>query len=157
MSNSINSKKGKIITILLIIFIIAIITICIYTIIKNYLILDEETEAVRQGLDGTTNNSIQSNHSNQNSSKLTIINDKSVMDDYWYYIVGTLENNSQNDYEEVLIQYIALDKDGYNLSTCSDIAYNLNSGETYSFKATCVTDKNNVAGYKLKVVAPLKK
>lgn len=96
-------------------------------------------------------------NTNSNSNDdLLITESKSVIDDYWYYVVGTLKNNSQNNYEQVLIEYIALDKDGYNLVTCSDIAYDLKSGETYSFRATCVTDKNKVANYKLKDISPLK-
>ena len=117
---------------------------------KQYYYEDNKTNEK----DNTYSQKTNSNSSSNSNNGLIIIDDKSTTDINWYYVIGTLKNNSNNNYDEVVIQYIALDKDGYNLATCSDIAYNLNAGDTYSFRATCVTNKDNVASYKLNFIKP---
>jgi uncharacterized protein YxeA len=99
----------------------------------------------------TTNDNTRKNSSNYNLSAYDV---KSEVDNYWYYVKGFVRNDSSRDYEEILIQYNALDADGYKLSTCSDVIYNLKSGESAPFKATCVTDKEKVADYKLNFIMP---
>jgi len=105
----------------------------------------------------TTNDNTRNNNSNSsNNYNLSVYDVKSEVDNYWYYVKGFVRNDSSRDYEEILIQYNALDGDGYKLSTCSDAIYNLKSGESASFKATCVTEKEKVADYKLNFIMPVK-
>lgn len=135
--------KKKIIFVIVALFIIAIVFF------KDY----SESLEKKKELDSLLN---ELNGENLNSNYgLKISDDKSITDDYWYYIVGNLKNESNINYEQVLIQYIALDENGYNLTTCSDIAYNLNSADSYPFKATCIVEKEKISSYKLKNITPV--
>lgn len=135
--------KKKIIFVIVALFIIAIIFF------KDY----SESLEKKKELDSLLN---ELNGENLNSNYgLKISDDKSITDDYWYYVVGNLNNESNINYEQVLIQYIALDVNGYNIATCSDIAYNLNSGDSYPFKATCIVEKEKISSYKLKNITPV--
>lgn len=55
--------------------------------------------------------------------------------DLWYYIEGTVKNNSNKDYSYVQIEFICYDKDGNNIGTAMDNTSNLGAYETWKFKA----------------------
>lgn len=155
------------------IIIILIVVLMVFIIFKIYSIIvaGNELKKVTSGNENSAEDLIEkweemykktpefieglSGKNTDNSFGLVIESDKADMDNYWYYIKGFVVNNSQNDYEEVLIQYDALDIDGYKLVVCSDIAYNLKAGEKYAFKATCVTDISKIHSYKLYNLVPL--
>lgn len=150
-----NKSQKNILIIIAIVFCLGILCTTIFVIVKNiYEVRKEMTNDINENQNTTSEDS--SNNSETTDYGLTIVGDKGTTDNNWYYVVGNLINNSQNNYEEIIIQYIALDEDGYNLTTCSDVVYNLNAGETYPFRATCPTNKDNVASYKIKNLMPVK-
>lgn len=144
--------KNTIIVVLMLALLVFIISrICIIVSEAN----KEEEEIVTNFDTPSTRTNDSTRNKNTNRYGLAVENVKGEADEYWYYVKGFIVNNSANDYEEVLVQYDALDSDGYKLITCSDIAYNLGSGEKYAFKATCVTDQSKIATYKLYQLVPL--
>lgn len=51
-----------------------------------------------------------------------------------FYIIGTLTNNSSDDYDYVTINYHVSDKDGNILGNATDSIYNLEKGKSWKFK-----------------------
>lgn len=52
-----------------------------------------------------------------------------------FYIIGTLTNNSSDDYDYVTINYHVSDKDGNILGNATDSIDNLEKGKSWKFKA----------------------
>ncbi len=143
-----------------VIIIIIIILLMCFIVSRIYIIVSDGSKLKKQVKSNTDmSRSITKKKVNNEDFKtdyeLFVENVKSEADDYWYYIKGFIVNKSNENYDGVLIQYDALDADGYKLVTCSDITYNLKSGDSYAFKATCVTDKTKIASYKLYNIMPL--
>ena len=51
-----------------------------------------------------------------------------------FYIIGTLTNNSSDDYDYVTINYHVSDKDGNILGNATDSIDNLEKGKSWKFK-----------------------
>lgn len=66
-----------------------------------------------------------------------------------YYIEGYIKNESDKNFSYVQVTYTAYDKDGNTLGTCLDNNSGLEANGRWKFKATCLSDVENIASYKL--------
>ncbi len=76
---------------------------------------------------------------------------KGYADEYgtFYYIEGTVKNNTDKDYSYVDIEFNVYDKNGNNLGSCYDNNSNLEANGTWKFKAVCDGEANDITRYKL--------
>lgn len=89
-------------------------------------------------------NSDENNSSNKKSiksekkEKFSYTIDSAAADDYnlFYYINGTVTNNTDKDYSYVQIEFVCYDSQGNNLGTALDNTNNLLGNQTWKYKAT---------------------
>ncbi len=55
---------------------------------------------------------------------------------FFYYISGTVTNNTNKDYSYVQIEFVCYDSQGNNLGTALDNTNNLLGNQTWKYKAT---------------------
>lgn len=71
-----------------------------------------------------------------------------------FYIIGTLTNNSSDDYDYVTINYHVSDKDGNILGNATDSIDNLEKGKTWKFKVVYENvDAKEVKNFKINNVS----
>ena len=71
-----------------------------------------------------------------------------------FYIIGTLTNNSSDDYDYVTINYHVSDKDGNILVNATDSIYNLEKGKSWKFKVVYENvDAKEVKNFKINNVS----
>lgn len=71
-----------------------------------------------------------------------------------FYIIGTLTNNSSDDYDYVTINYHVSDKDGNILGNATDSIDNLEKGKSWKFKVVYVNvDAKEVKNFKINNVS----
>ena len=67
-----------------------------------------------------------------------------------FYIIGTLTNNSSDDYDYVTINYHVSDKDGNILGNATDSIDNLEKGKSWKFKVVYENvDAKEVKNFKI--------
>lgn len=79
----------------------------------------------------------------------------SVESSYSYEITGTLQNNTDNDYSYVQVEFYAYDSAGNLLDTCLANNSGMEANGTWKFTASCFFSDSNaseVASYKLKEI-----
>ena len=73
-----------------------------------------------------------------------------------FYIIGTLTNNSSDDYDYVTINYHVSDKDGNILGNATDSIDNLEKGKSWKFKVVYENvDAKEVKNFKINNVCLL--
>jgi len=71
-----------------------------------------------------------------------------------FYIIGTLTNNSSDDYDYVTINYHVSDKDGNILGNATDSIDNLEKGKSWKFKVVYENvDAKEVKNFKINNVS----
>lgn len=71
-----------------------------------------------------------------------------------FYIIGTLTNNSSDDYDYVTINYHISDKDGNILGNATDSIDNLEKGKSWKFKVVYENvDAKEVKNFKINNVS----
>lgn len=71
-----------------------------------------------------------------------------------FYIIGTLTNNSSDDYDYVTINYHVFDKDGNILGNATDSIDNLEKGKSWKFKVVYENvDAKEVKNFKINNVS----
>lgn len=71
-----------------------------------------------------------------------------------FYIIGTLTNNSSDDYDYVTINYHVSDKDGNILGNATDSIDNLEKGKSWKFKVVYKNvDAKEVKNFKINNVS----
>lgn len=71
-----------------------------------------------------------------------------------FYIIGTLTNNSSDDYDYVTINYHVSDKDGNILGNATDSIDNLEKGKSWKFKVVYKNvDAKEVENFKINNVS----
>ena len=71
-----------------------------------------------------------------------------------FYIIGTLTNNSSDDYDYVTINYHVSDKDGNILENATDSIDNLEKGKSWKFKVVYENvDAKEVKNFKINNVS----
>lgn len=71
-----------------------------------------------------------------------------------FYIIGTLTNNSSDDYDYVTINYHVSDKDGNILGNATDSINNLEKGKSWKFKVVYENvDAKEVKNFKINNVS----
>ena len=71
-----------------------------------------------------------------------------------FYIIGTLTNNSSDDYDYVTINYHVFDKDGNILGNATDSIDNLGKGKSWKFKVVYENvDAKEVKNFKINNVS----
>lgn len=71
-----------------------------------------------------------------------------------FYIIGTLTNNSSDDYDYVTINYHVSDKDGNILGNVTDSIDNLEKGKSWKFKVVYENvDAKEVKNFKINNVS----
>ncbi len=71
-----------------------------------------------------------------------------------FYIIGTLTNNSSDDYDYVTINYHVSDKDGNILGNATDSIDNLEKGKSWKFKVVYQNvDAKEVKNFKINNVS----
>lgn len=71
-----------------------------------------------------------------------------------FYIIGTLTNNSSDDYDYVTINYHVSDKDGNILGNAKDSIDNLEKGKSWKFKVVYENvDAKEVKNFKINNVS----
>lgn len=87
------------------------------------------------------------------TSKLSIVTgtEKGYADEMniFYYIEGTVKNDSDKKYDYVQVTYNVYDANGNNLGTCLANNSNLEANGTWKFKAVCSGNASDIASYKL--------
>jgi len=87
------------------------------------------------------------------TSKLSIVQgtEKGYADEMnmFYYIEGTVKNDSDKKYSYVQVTYNVYDTNGNNLGSCLANNSNLEANETWKFKAVCSGNASDIASYKL--------
>lgn len=75
--------------------------------------------------------------SEENEKNFSYEISKQYLDKYGvsYYIEGTVQNNTDNDYSYIQIEFICYDKQGNNLGNALDNSNNLLKNQAWKFKA----------------------
>ena len=95
--------------------------------------------------------------SGKTTESLTLLdNHTGKVDNEWSYeISGTIQNNTNNDYSYVEVEFYAYDSDGNLLDTCLGNNSGLEANGKWKFTASCFfenSDANKVVSYKLKEI-----
>lgn len=87
----------------------------------------------------------------QENNKFTLSNDKGYSDEYGfaYYIEGTVENNTNNNYSYVQVMFNVYDENGSVIGSCLDNINNLEGNGTWKIKAICSGEAKDIKSYKL--------
>lgn len=67
----------------------------------------------------------------------------------FYYIEGTVKNNTDKTYSYLQVTYNVYDTEGNNLGTCLANNNNVEANGTWKFKAICSGETKNISSYKL--------
>lgn len=110
--------------------------------------------------------SLSSEESNSNNEKAgtTKVDSISLLDghtgvasnEYSYDINGILQNNTNNEYSYVSVEFYVYDSQGNLLDTCDDYSNGLEPNAKWNFTASCFfenDDSNKVSSYKLKEIS----
>jgi len=90
---------------------------------------------------------------NSKTEKFTIVEgtEKGYADsaNIFYYIEGTIKNNTDKTYSYLQVTYNVYDSEGNNLGTCLANNNNVEANDTWKFKAICSGETKNISSYKL--------
>lgn len=94
---------------------------------------------------------LKENVQEQENNKFTLSNDKGYSDEYGfaYYIEGTVENNTNNNYSYVQVMFNVYDENGSVIGNCLDNINNLEGNGTWKIKAICSGEAKDIKSYKL--------
>ena len=94
---------------------------------------------------------LKENVQEQENNKFTLYNDKGYSDEYGfaYYIEGTVENNTNNNYSYVQVMFNVYDENGSVIGSCLDNINNLEGNGTWKIKAICSGEAKDIKSYKL--------
>lgn len=94
---------------------------------------------------------LKENVQEQENNKFTLSNDKGYSDEYGfaYYIEGTVENNTNNNYSYVQVMFNVYDENGSVIGSCLDNINNLEGNGTWKIKAICSGEAKDIKSYKL--------
>ena len=94
---------------------------------------------------------LKENVQEQENNKFTLSNDKGYSDEYGfaYYIEGTVENNTNNNYSYVQVMFNVYDENGSVNGSCLDNINNLEGNGTWKIKAICSGEAKDIKSYKL--------
>jgi len=104
------------------------------------------------GLSALTGNN-ETNTNGSKKEKFTVIEgtEKGYADEMnmFYYIEGTVKNNTDKTYDYLQVTYNVYDKDDNNLGTCLANNNNIEANGTWKFKAVCSGTAEDITNYKL--------
>lgn len=90
---------------------------------------------------------------NTETEKFTIVegteNGYADSGNIFYYIEGTIKNNTDKTYSYLQVTYNVYDSQGNNLGTCLANNNNIEANGTWKFKAICSGEAKNISSYKL--------
>lgn len=104
-------------------------------------------------IDESANNEKQSGKTQED---ITLLDDhQGIAKDYSYEITGTLQNNTDEDYSYINVDFYVYDSEGNLLDTCSAYNDGFESKGKWKFTASCpfIDNPKAVDSYKLKEIS----